>query len=114
MFAQLYEKLYSSQLQSSQQSQEHIRAVSNVSEFTMEELRSALNFFKRGKAKDPFGIAAEALHFASNRFLGLLLELFNDVISFRKAPPDQWKATRLVVIFKKGDASLPKITDPSP
>ena len=74
----------------------------------MEELQSALKLLKRGKTKDPFGIAAKALHLARNHFLGLLLELFNDVISFRKAPPDQWKATRLVVIFKKGDASLPK------
>ena len=70
----------------------------------MEELRSALKHLKGGKARDPFRVTAESLQYASEAFLGLLLDVFNDVISLGKAPPDQWKTTRLIVIFKKGDA----------
>ena len=35
------------------------------------------------------------------------MNLFNDVINPQKAPPDTWRKTSLIVIFKKGDPRLP-------
>ena len=38
----------------------------------------------------------------------MILDVFNDVLGMKEGPPDTWKRTRLVVIFKKSDPTLPK------
>ena len=35
-----------------------------------------------------------------------MLELFNDILTNRDDPPETWKHTRLIVIFKKGEPKL--------
>ena len=42
----------------------------------------------------------------SQLLLAAVLNLFNDVISSKVAPPTAWKKTKLTLIFKKGDPTL--------
>ena len=108
VFALFYEKLYSTTLANDATSSAFVgRLQHKLPPFTMAELKKALRHLKCGKARDQFGITAELLKAGSEVLQQLLLELFNEVISLEKKPPEQWRATRLIVIFKKGDASLP-------
>ena len=61
---------------------------------------------KAGKARDSEGIAAEMLKIDCHILRERILELFNDVISTQALPAD-WRKSRLVVLFKKGDPKLP-------
>jgi hypothetical protein len=50
---------------------------------------------------------AEMLKAGSTLLLNVILEVFNDILLLRGAPPQAWKHTKLTVIFKKGDPQLP-------
>ena len=58
---------------------------------------------KRGKAGDKNGIIAEMLKDASDQLLEEIQDVFNDIIPPGALPPQAWKETRLIVLFKKGD-----------
>jgi hypothetical protein len=34
--------------------------------------------------------------------------MFSDLLSGKRPPPEQWRSTKIIVLFKKGDVSLPK------
>ena len=62
---------------------------------------------KAGKARDTSGLAAEMLKTDRDRLLGVILELFNDIFVLGRQPPEDWRKTSLIVIFKKGDPTMP-------
>ena len=76
--------------------------------FTMAELIDALKRMKNGKAQDDQGVVAEMIKHGSEELWQLILDLFNDVLSPIMEPPDSWRHSRLVVLFKKDDPKLPK------
>eukprot|EP00973_Karenia_brevis_P003755 518933-Karenia_brevis.AAC.1 len=63
---------------------------------------------KRGKTCADDGLVAEMLKESSDKLLTCIAELFKDILTGHGSPPDTWKKTRLIVLFKKGDALLPK------
>ena len=95
-----YERLYKSQLQPPEQSS--YDPASTAEPVSLKELLDALKVMKRGRAKDEAGIVVEMLKDGSKCLLEAVLDMFNDVLSFRRQPPTEWKRTKLVVIFKKG------------
>ena len=105
VFAVFYEKLYSSCAHRVFAAE--LVGNSTVDVFLLSELKDALKLMKRGKAKDETGLIAEMIKDASEGLLIAILDLFNDVLTFRETPPAEWKNTKLTVIFKKNDARLP-------
>ena len=105
IFASFYECLYKSQRQAPEQTQ--YDSASTAEPVSLDELLDALRVMKRGRAKDEAGIVIEMLKDGSRCLLQAVVDMFNDVLAFRQQPPTEWKLTKLVVIFKKGDPSLP-------
>ena len=68
----------------------------------------SLKRMKAGKACSEDGLVAEMLQAAPDHLLEMLALLFSDLLSGRGGMPEDWKTNRLIVLFKKGDASLPK------
>eukprot|EP00973_Karenia_brevis_P095333 12426839-Karenia_brevis.AAC.1 len=60
----------------------------------------------KNKSADSAGIVVEMLQSAGDGFLLCVTELFNEIL-FSCMPPTAWKRSRISVIFKKGDPSLP-------
>ena len=105
VFACFYEQLYTARDTGSPGSSCHS---SHIQDFTNDELDAALSGMKSGRCADESGIVAEMLKCSGRRFRGQLLELFNDILKPGSEPPDSWRKTRLVVLFKKGDQNLVK------
>ena len=80
----------------------------DVPQFTLKELKHALHKSKKGKAADPQGIVVEMLQSASEKFLEKVLAIFNAVLRADCTPSSHWRHSELKVIFKNGDATLPK------
>ena len=78
-----------------------------IDHFTMNELREVIKILKNGKCKDAVGICAEMVKDGCEELWVCILDLFNDVLGGR-LPPDDWRRTKLIVIFKKGDPLLPQ------
>ena len=82
------------------------RSPSDIAPFTLPELEAALKKMKAGKASDSEGVAAEMLKIDCVILWDRILDLLNDVLSSRDVP-DDWRRSRLVVLFKKGDPKMP-------
>jgi hypothetical protein len=78
-----------------------------ITPFTMKELLDSLRKMQTGKAADTSGIVAEMLKQDTPVLHSAILDLFNDVLTLSRPPPDQWNITHLTMIFKKGDPKLP-------
>ena len=108
VFATFYEDLYSSR--------EVLRAASSgyrsseaiAEPFTMEELTREMKTLKGGKSADCSGIVAEMLKCPSEALSHALLELYNSLLLSQALPPESWRRSTISVIFKDGDAQLPK------
>ena len=105
VFAQFYEELYRSRCPDPPLLHAQ-RSTSSIPPFTVLELTAALKRIKAGKARDSEGIAAEMLKINCAILRARILELLNDVIS-SQALHAEWRKSRLVVLFKKGDPKLP-------
>ena len=105
IFAEFYETLYQSRF-----SEDPTRNASPegpaVDAASMEELLDALSGMQRRKARDEAGIIAEMVKDSSIQFLQATLDLFNDILSGKLVSPANWKHTKLIVIFKKGDPKI--------
>ena len=73
----------------------------------MAELLDQIKLLKTGCSADCSGILAEMIKVDSHHLRVSLLHLLNGVLR-SGLTPSQWKQTVLVVIFKDGDAQLPK------
>nr|BAK38647.1 unnamed protein product [Tribolium castaneum] len=69
--------------------------------FTTEELRTATQRLRSGKAAGPDGIPAEVVRLAVEVSAGTVLRVMNDSLAGRKFP-ERWKRARLVLIPKDG------------
>ena len=107
VFAQFYEDLYRSKFNLSKLDVYEHKGSETIAPFTINELTAALKQMKGGKACDTTGICAEMLKVDCPFLHEVILSVFNDVLTAGQEPPPDWRKSRLVVLFKKGDASMP-------
>jgi hypothetical protein len=107
VFASFYEDLYKSKCPG--RCPEIYATVTghSIPPFVLDELMTAIKRMKLGKARDKSGIAAEMIKLDCPLLHSMILELFNDVLIPDGQLPADWRSSRLVVIFKKGDPKLP-------
>ena len=104
VFACFYEELFRSRRTAAT---EYTQAgTSSVSAFTMEELQTALASMRNGRACDTAGVRAEMLKVKCPILHETILALFNDVIQPDALLPEDWRKSRIIVIFKKGGPQL--------
>ena len=103
VFARFYEKLYSS---SGFCASTGIVSNKPIREFRMDELKEALAKMKARKSNDQAGIVAEMVKNGGDTLHQCILDLFNHITSPDALPPQSWRNTKLVVLFKKGDPKL--------
>ena len=77
-------------------------------EITKEELQVALRKLKNGKTGADDGLVAEMLKTGHDGLVALIADFFTQILQGTLLPPDEWKVTKLRVLFKKGDPTLPK------
>jgi len=106
-FATFYEDLYMSHGKL-EDFDDLVSDFSPLNPFTIEELSFAIKHLKRGKARDDSGVFGEFLRDGTDTLRRMVLDVFNDIISFKAPPPATWKCSRLTVIFKKGNPCLPE------
>ena len=73
----------------------------------MDDLTTALNSMRNGKACDPAGVRAEMLKVDCPILHESILDLFNEAIQPNALFPEDWRTSRISVILKKGDPQLP-------
>ena len=105
-FADFYEKLYMSLDAPTDHPLDNDGASGVLEPITLKEVIDAMKYMKRGKAMDEKGIIAEMLKDGTHSLAMAVLSLFNDVLSSHKPIPDEWRRTKLIVIFKKGDPAM--------
>ena len=71
------------------------------------EVAKQIKALRNDKTADEEGIIAEMLKFSGDGLAEVLAEFFSDIIHGRGGVPDEWKKTRLRVLFKKGDTRQP-------
>jgi hypothetical protein len=107
VFAQFYEALYAKRTTATPRERDCSRTSSRIPRITWEEVRAQLATMKNGKAADSAGIVAEMVKVGGTRLYEVLASLFNEIMLEQGMPPDEWKHTRIKVLFKKGDPRLP-------
>ena len=107
VFATFYETLYKSRRSDYAQHVYSAVAADPIPAFTMEELARALKQMKAGKARDEAGVVAEMIKLDCPILHEMILDVFNEVRRSGR-PPHEWKKSKLVVLFKKGDPQLPE------
>jgi hypothetical protein len=105
-FACFYEDLYRSRGCVPHAARYRTSSNITIDRFTLAELHTALKQMKPGKAADAQGICAEMISVDCPVLHDLILEVFNDVLRPGGEPPAEWRSSRLVVLFKKGDPTL--------
>ena len=104
VFAKFYEELYSSIGTESPFPGDgaHASAVS------VKEVNEALKKLRAGKACGDDELCAEMLKTSHAGLVGAIATVFSDILCGYAELPATWAISRLVVLFKKGDATLPK------
>ena len=74
---------------------------------TSGEIRKQLKKMAKHKAADHKGLVVEMLQEGSNKLLEIIADVFNDILGGTEAPPDEWKKSRIIVLYKKDDPTLP-------
>jgi hypothetical protein len=105
-FACFYEDLYRSRGCVSHSDRYRVSSNIAIDPFSLDELHEALKQMKPDKAADAQGICAEMISVDCPVLHDLILEVFNDVLKPGSEPPAEWRSSRLVVLFKKGDPTL--------
>ena len=104
VFAKFYEDLYTaataeSTLPDEQGCHEPI---------TSDEIRLVLNKIRKGKSCGDDGVYAEMLKTDHDGLLETIARIFTDILGGNAEVPASWCISRLVVLYKKGDSTLPK------
>ena len=106
VFAAFYEDLYRSRFDVGLQERVGGNYDTNqLQPFTKEDFQASLRKMNSKKNADANGVVAELLRAGCQELWDATLELFNDILSCKQAPPEAWKRTKLIVLFKKGDAT---------
>ena len=72
------------------------------------EIRKQLEKMARKKAADGSGVVVEMLQAGGEELLEAIAETYNELMKEDAMVPSDWMMTRLIVIFKKGDQSMPE------
>ena len=76
------------------------------------EIRGSIEKFlkrmKNGKSCAEDGLVAEMLKCGGQHLIDIIATMFADLLAGRGGHPAHWKLNRLMVLFKKGDTTLPK------
>ena len=105
VFASFYEQLYNTVGSTS----EYGKDVSeNSPAITANEIAIAIKKLKNGRTCGDDGLLAEMLKTNHQGLLQVIALVFTDILHGRSETPASWNESRLVVLYKKGDASLPK------
>ena len=108
VFATFYEELYRTRREGGRDSGTYAcRNAGAIAAFTPEELADALKQMKSGKAGDAGMIFAEMIKVDCPVLHAIILDVFNDILQPGHQTPPEWRLSRLVVIFKKGDPAMP-------
>ena len=107
VFALFYEELYKCRDAAQSSRTDDAKHSTVIPPFTIEDLRSSLRQMSIGKAADCSGVVAEMLKVDCPVLHPLILDFFNDLLKSTLQVPSEWLSTSLVVIFKKGGATLP-------
>ena len=75
---------------------------------TVKELEAALAKLKKGKTGADDGLVAEMLKTGHADLVKAIAEFFTEIVNGTMPPPKEWKITKLRVLFKKGDPTMPK------
>ena len=57
----------------------------------------------KGKAADTRGLVVEMLQQGNEELMEMLAGLFDNRLDLTSVPPDGWRTTKLLVLFKKGE-----------
>ena len=69
---------------------------------------SAIKSLKSGRCQDTAGIKAEMLKTGGEVLVGVLLDLYNQILCGGMQAPKAWKHSVISVIYKNGDETLPQ------
>ena len=105
VFAQFYESLYA---EADGQPCIEVPEEEQCDAISAEEVREALKRMKNGKTAAADGLVAEMLKTGHWGLLDAIATFFTGILSGRLEAPCHWKAVQLKLIFKGGDATLPK------
>lgn len=105
VFAKFYEDLYSALSRGDTQSQ---RGQSSCAPVTPAEVIAAMKKLRSGKSCGDDGLYAEMLKTDHVGLITLIANIFTDILQGAVEMPGTWCISRLVVLYKKGDATLPK------
>ena len=103
VFAQFYENLFAP----TEGATPVIEDAQNLPPITVDEVRNQIKHLRTNKAADTKGVVAEMLKAGGEIFVQVVAELFDDVLHGGGGVPDQWKVTKLRILFKKGDKKNP-------
>ena len=105
VFAQFYESLYA---EADGQHHCHLPSEQSCDIISVQEIIQALKKMKNRKTAAADGLVGEMLKTGHAGLLEAIALFFTDILCGRMEPPSQWKAVHLKLIFKGGDAALPK------
>ena len=105
VFAQFYESLYA---EADGQPCIEVPEEEKCDAISAEEVREALRRMKNGKTAASDGLVAEMLKTGHRGLLDAIATFFTGILSGKLEAPCHWKAVQLKLIFKGGDATLPK------
>ena len=106
VFAKFYEDLYVGEEENDDEAtmtNEETDQEDYMEEFTTEEIQSAIDRLKKGKATDSNWIRAEQLKLCSDETKEEIREIFNEIAQQKDFTPKSWRKIRIQVIHKKGD-----------
>lgn len=72
------------------------------------EISALIKKLRKGRASASDGLIAEMLKTECNELLEVIAEKFTDILCGASLCSASWRRSKLVVLFKKGDPSLPK------
>ena len=72
-----------------------------IKEFTTEEIQSAIDRLKKGKAKDSRGVRAEQLKLCSDETKEEIRTIFKEIAQQVDFTPKSWRKIRIQVFYKK-------------
>ena len=77
-------------------------------EFTKQELQTAIDCLKKGKAGDTKGIMAEDLKGCDGETRDLMRDTFNMTLNEDPLTPSAWEKVMIKVIYRRGDPTKPE------
>ena len=86
----------------------HSTAGVRSQDVTVDDIISALKKLRAGKACADDAWVTEMLKTGHEGFLEAIAAIFSDILHEKAEMPHTWCASRLTILFKKGDAKLPK------